>query len=166
MNKFFLTLFAVVIYLTACNNQTNNIGNTKATVNLDSLASIAAILKADNAWDSVSALSSAEGWLSFYTDDAIMMPPGEKVCLDKASREVSIKNMFAIPGANMRFQASKTEVSSSGEIGYSTGAYQFKFKDATGKESLETGKFCETWKKQSDGSWKCIVDIWNADPAM
>jgi len=165
MNKFFLSLFFVVIYLTACNNQTNNIGNTKSTVNLDSLASIAAIIKADNAWDSLSALNSADGWLSFYTDDAIMMPPGEKVCLDKASRAVSIKNMFATPGANMRFQATKTEVASSGELGYSTGAYQFKFKDATGKDALETGKFCETWKKQSDGSWKCIADIWNADPA-
>ncbi len=165
MNKFFLSLFSVVIYLSACNNQTNNIGNTKSTVNLDSLASIAAIIKADNAWDSLSALNSADGWLSFYTDDAIMMPPGEKVCLDKASRAVSIKNMFAIPGANMRFQATKIEVSSSGELGYSAGAYQFKFKDASGKEALETGKFCETWKKQSDGSWKCVADIWNADPA-
>jgi ketosteroid isomerase-like protein len=38
-------------------------------------------------------------------------------------------------------------------------------KDASGKEMYETGKFCETWKKQADGSWKCIVDIWNADPA-
>ncbi len=91
MKKLFFVLFAGVIYLTACNNQTNKMENASATVNLDSTEAIKAILKADNAWDSVSALNSADGWLSFYTDDAIMMPPGEKVCLDKASRAVSIK---------------------------------------------------------------------------
>ncbi len=165
MKKLFFVLFAGVIYLTACNNQTNKMENASATVNLDSTEAIKAILKADNAWDSVSALNSADGWLSYYTDDAIMMPPGEKVCLDKASRAVSIKNMFATPGANMRFQATKTEVAKSGELGYSSGVYQFGYKDAAGKDAHETGKFCETWKKQADGSWKCIVDIWNADPA-
>jgi len=73
--------------------------------------------------------------------------------------------MFAMPGAKMRFQATKVEVSKSADLGYSTGVYQFAYKDAAGKELNETGKFCETWKKQSDGKWKCIVDIWNAEPA-
>ena len=165
MKKTFIILLCGLIYITACNNQSASVENVKTNVNSDSLAAIAALEKADIAWDSVSALNSADGWLSFYTDDAIMMPPGEKVCLDKASRAVSIKNMFAMPGVKMRFQATKVEVSSSANLGYSTGVYQFSYKDAAGKEANETGKFCETWKKQSDGTWKCIVDIWNADPA-
>ena len=165
MKKLFFVLFAGVVYLTACNNPTAKVENSNAVVNLDSTEAINAIIKADNAWDSVSALNSADGWLSFYTDDAIMMPPGEKICTDKASRAVSIKNMFAIPGAKMRFQATQIEVSKSADLGYSSGVYQFRYKDAAGKDAYETGKFCETWKKQADGGWKCIVDIWNADPA-
>jgi hypothetical protein len=27
----------------------------------------------------------------------------------------------------------------------------------------DTGKFVEVWKKQSDGKWKCTVDIFNSD---
>ena len=152
-----------MILLSACKDQTGATATT--TYSNDSADAVAAINKADSLWDDQSAHNSAEGWLSFYTDDAIMMPPGENTCTDKASREASIKNMFAMPGVNMRFQATKTEVSKSGDLGYSTGPYQFSYKDATGKEMHETGKFCETWKKQADGSWKCIVDIWNADPA-
>ena len=152
-----------MILLSACKDQTSATATT--TSSNDSTDAIAAINKADSLWDDQSAHNSAEGWLSFYTDDAIMMPPGENTCTDKASRETSIKNMFAMSGVNMRFQATKTEVSKSGDLGYSTGPYQFSYKDATGKEIHETGKFCETWKKQADGSWKCIVDIWNADPA-
>ncbi len=170
MKKPVFALFVVVLYLTACTSQQNQSANDQKTI--DSLKAIiaedhssdaAAIIKADSAWDMASAAKSAEGWLSFYTDDAIMMPPNEPVCKDKASREVSIKNMFAIPGVSLRFQSTKIEVSRMGDLGYTTGVYQFSSKDAKGKVSNETGKFCETWKKQADGNWKCIVDIWNSD---
>jgi len=124
-----------------------------------------AIMKADSAWDKASEAKSAEGWLSFYSDDAIMMPPGENVCKDKASREASIKKMFATPGVSLRFQTNKVEVAQKGDLGYAVGVYQWTSKDANGKDYHETGKYCETWKKQSDGNWKCIVDIWNADAA-
>ena len=163
MKKVLFSSILAVILFSACNNTTITVAaNANSS---DSTAAVAAINKADSLWDVQSGLNSAEGWLSFYTNDAIMMPPGEKLSSDTASRAASIKAMFAIPGAKLRFQATKTEVSKSADLGYSTGPYQLTYKDATGKEVHETGKFCETWKKQADGTWKCIVDIWNADPA-
>ncbi len=170
MNKLFLAVVVAVFYLTACNNQPNQTANCQKTIDslnaviaTDHSAEAAAIMKTDSAWDRASEAKSAEGWLSFYTDDAIMMPPGEPVCKDKASREASIKKMFAIPGVSLRFQSTKVEISRMGDLGYATGVYQLSLKAAKGKDYHETGKYCETWKKQSDGNWKCIVDIWNAD---
>ena len=122
-------------------------------------------MKADSAWDKASEAKSADGWLSFYADAAIMMPPGENLCKDKASREASIKKMFATPGVSLRFQTTKVEVSQMSDLGYAVGVYQWTSKDAAGKDYHETGKYCEIWKKQPDGKWKCIVDIWNADPS-
>lgn len=165
MKKIIIALFVGVISFSACTSSSNNTNTVNSSTSSDSTAAVEAIYKADSLWDDQALKNSAEGWLSFYTDDAIMMPPGEKTCTDTASRAASIKAMFALPGAKMRFQATKTEVSKAGDLGYSTGPYQFSYNDATGKVISETGKFCETWKKQSDGSWKCIVDIWNADPA-
>lgn len=81
-----------------------------------------------------------------------------------ASREVSIKNMFATPDLLLTFQATKAEVSRSGDLGYADGVYKMKSKDAKGNDYHETGKYTEIWKKQANGSWKCISDIWNADP--
>jgi ketosteroid isomerase-like protein len=165
MKNAFFTLIGGLFILAACNDKSATT-ETKGTsgTNADSLAAIAAIEKADSLWDDQSAHNSAEGWLGFYTDDAIMMPPGENICKDPASRATSIKAMFAMPAAHMRFQATNTEVSKSADLGYSVGVYQFSYKDAAGKDAHETGKFNETWKKQADGTWKCIVDIWNADP--
>ena len=93
-----------------------------------------------------------------------MMPPGGKACKDKASREASIKGMFATPGMSLTFQTTKAEVSHTGDLGYGVGVYQWTSKDVKGNDYHETGKYSEVWKKQSDGSWKCVVDIWNADP--
>jgi len=170
MNKLVFVLFATVFYLTACSNQQTQSGGSQKTIDslkalttADHSAETAAIMKADSAWDKASEARSVEGWLRYYTDDAIMMPPGEKMCSDKASREASIKAMFAIPGMSLRFQDKKVEVSRMGDLGYATGVYQWTSKDAKGKDYHETGKYCETWKKQADGNWKCIVDIWNAD---
>ena len=172
MHKLIFAVITSAFYLTACNNQSTQTANCQQTVdslkailNEDHSSAIAAIMKADSAWDKASEAKSVDGWLSNYTDDAIVMPPGETVCRDKASRESSIKNMFAIPGVSLRFQSTKVEVSRMGDLGYAVGVYQFSSSDAKGKVMNETGKYCETWKKQADGGWKCIVDIWNADPA-
>jgi ketosteroid isomerase-like protein len=164
MKQFFFLLSASAIFLTACNND-NKTENSQPSANTEDHSSeVAAIMKADSAWDKMSEAKSAEGWLSYYSDDAIMMPPGENVCKDKTSRETSIKNMFAVPGISLRFQTTKAEVSKSGDIGYAVGVYQWNSKDPKGKDYHETGKYTEVWKKQADGNWKCTADIWNADP--
>ena len=172
MAKIVFTWLLATLYLTACNNpqsQTSNdqkiTDSVKTQVDENHTSDRNAIMKADSAWDKASEAKSVEGWLSYYTDDAIMMPPGEKICIDKASREASIKNMFAIPGASLRFQTTNVGISQMGDQAYAVGVYQWSSKDTKGNDYHETGKYCETWKKQPDGNWKCIVDIWNADQA-
>ena len=168
MTRYSFLLVAVILFV-ACSNKNQATDDSKSsersnmTTTEDRSAGVAAIAKADSAWDRVSETKSAEGWLSFYSDDAIMMPPNEKVCKDKASRESSIKNMFATPGVALRFQSTKVDVSAAGDLGYAVGVYQWTSKDSKGADYHETGKYSEIWKKQADGTWKCIVDIWNAD---
>ncbi len=135
MQKLFLLLFTAMLF-TACNNHQNQITSSSNSDSLqtnDHAADVNAIMKADSAWDKASEAKSADGWLSFYTDDAIMMPPGENVCKDKASREASIKKMFAISGVSLRFQSTKVDVSKMGDMGYAVGVYQWISKDANGK---------------------------------
>jgi ketosteroid isomerase-like protein len=36
-------------------------------------------------------------------------------------------------------------------------------KDAKGNSVDERGKMVEVWKKQPDGKWKCVSDIFNSD---
>ena len=167
MRRFFLLAIYVALF-SACNNReeqsnTSSKDSSKISTSIDHSADVAAIMKADSSWDKASEAKSADRWLAMYSDDAMMMPPGANLCKDKASREESIKKMFAMPGMSLRFQTNKVELSQSADLGYAVGVYQWSSKDPGGKDYHEIGKYCETWKKQSDGNWKCVVDIWNAD---
>jgi ketosteroid isomerase-like protein len=35
--------------------------------------------------------------------------------------------------------------------------------DEKGKPMQDFGKNVEIWKRQPDGSWRCILDTWNSD---
>jgi ketosteroid isomerase-like protein len=32
-----------------------------------------------------------------------------------------------------------------------------------GEQRQDHGKYVEVWKKQPDGSWKCVIDMYNSD---
>jgi ketosteroid isomerase-like protein len=44
-----------------------------------------------------------------------------------------------------------------------TGARPMKFTDPSGKAASDHGKYVTVWKKQSDGTWKVLLDVFNTD---
>ena len=50
------------------------------------------------------------------------------------------------------------DVSSSGDLGYTYGSYQFSAIDSTGDGITSEGIFHTVWKKQADGSWRYVWD--------
>ena len=56
------------------------------------------------------------------------------------------------------------DISSSGDLGYTYGNYEFHSKDKEGKAKVEYGKYTSIWKQQKDGSWKVVLDMGNASP--
>jgi quercetin dioxygenase-like cupin family protein len=68
--------------------------------------------------------------------------------------------MSSAPGFSLSWVPTKAEVSASGDLGYTTGAYEMTMSGVS-----EKGKYVTAWKKQSDGAWKVTEDIFNADEA-
>ena len=64
---------------------------------------------------------------------------------------------------DISWKANKVDVARSGELAYLIGSYEMTVKDPNGKSVTDLGKFVEVWKKQSDGKWKCVADIFNSD---
>ena len=72
--------------------------------------------------------------------------------------------MIADRNFSLTFAADKVDVAKSGDLGYSQGAYTMTYSSLKGKRVVtEKGKYVTIFKKQADGSWKNVADIFNAD---
>jgi ketosteroid isomerase-like protein len=106
---------------------------------------------------------SLDKFMSYYAPDASVYPPGMPVANGPAAVRAVLMPMVQLPGFALQWSPTKANMSASGDLGYTAGSYAFTTNDAAGKPAIERGKYIEVWRKQSDGSWKCIEDMFNAD---
>lgn len=121
-----------------------------------------ALRKQDEAWSKAAGTMDVEKTVSFYSSDAVVMPPNSPVLNSKDSIHALWKGMLSAPGFSGGWKPNKIEIAGSGDLGYITGTYEFTENDASGKPTTDRGKYLEVWKK-SDGNWKCVADIFNTD---
>ena len=102
---------------------------------------------------------SVEKLLSFYADDAVVLPAHAAIATTKDSIQNIFQKLLSIPGVALSWKATKVTVAGSGDLAYSTGAYQMSAPDDSGNSSVDRGKYVPVWKKQADGNLKVAVDI-------
>lgn len=117
----------------------------------------------DAAWAAAAVAKDVDKTVSYYAESAVVFAPNAPALTTKEAIRTAWKEMLVAPGAALSWKATKVEVSKSGDLGYVSGTYEAKMNDPSGKPVTERGKFVEILKKQADGSWKCVVDIWNSD---
>ena len=123
----------------------------------------AAIRKAEADWSKDTATKQASAMAAYYDEAGSVLPPNAPIATGKEAIGKVWEDMFALPGFSLHFESSKVEVARSGDIGYSEGSYELQMNDPKGNPMTDTGKFVTVWKKQADGSWKALADIFNSD---
>lgn len=121
------------------------------------------IRAADQQWLRVFAAKDLEKSVAFCADDASVLAPNTPIATGKEAISQLFSGFFALPGFNIIWHPQRTEVARSGELGYTSGTYQMTFSDPSGKPISDTGKYVTVWKKQSEGGWKVLLDIFNSD---
>ena len=66
------------------------------------------------------------------------------------------------PGVELDFELLRTEVSSAGDMGWTLAIGDITINRADGPPGKGRVHDFHTWKKQADGSWKVVVDMWNS----
>jgi ketosteroid isomerase-like protein len=126
-------------------------------------ANAKALAKLDDDWSKAAATKDADRVASFYAEDAIAYPPNEPAAVGRPAAKKVWASYFADPSFKISWKTDHAGVSKSGDLGFTAGTYEDSFKGPDGKLVSEKGKYVCTWKKQKDGTWKAIHDIWNAD---
>jgi ketosteroid isomerase-like protein len=134
-----------------------------ATSGNEIIAAEAAIRKSDAEWAAAAKTASVDAWMAFYAADAVVMAPDVQIARDRELVRQTVTNLLALPHLSIAWHPVKVEVAASGDLAYLIGAYELSYDDARAARVSDQGKLLEIWRKQSDGSWKCIVDTWNSD---
>jgi ketosteroid isomerase-like protein len=116
-----------------------------------------AVRDADDAWSKVAGAKDLEKTVSYYADDAIVLPPNQPMVTTKEG----IRNLwkgFLDSLQTISWNTTRVEVSKSGDMATTTGTYEMTMKDG----SKDMGKYCETWEKKS-GTWKVATDMFSSD---
>jgi uncharacterized protein (TIGR02246 family) len=122
-----------------------------------------AIREANAAWLKAVTAKDVEAFVSFFAEDASVLPPNAPIVTGKESVRKFASEMMANPGFAGSSQTTKVEVSRAGDLAYSTDTYQLTANDAKGRPVTDRGKEVIVWKKQPDGKWKTVVEIFNSD---
>jgi ketosteroid isomerase-like protein len=117
----------------------------------------------DAQWSAAAGAKDIDKTVSYYSNDAIVMPPNAPSATTKEAIRNVWKDLLASPGLVMSWKTTKVEVSTSGDLACLSGTYELTMNDASGKPVNDHGKYVEVWEKQADGKWKCGTDIWNSD---
>jgi ketosteroid isomerase-like protein len=106
----------------------------------------------------------SQGYMSYYADNSVEVPNGAALIEGKVN---IAKGMGFLDDKNNQliWTPVGADISSSGDLGYTYGNYEFHSKDKDGKPSIDYGKYTSIWKRQADGSWKVVLDMGNASPA-
>ena len=92
---------------------------------------------------------------AFYSDDAYLLPPNHPIVSGRSQIRDFFQGMIEAGVGELAIESLKIDVS--GDLAYNVGKYSL------GKPAPDTGKFVEVHRRQPDGSWRCVADIFNSD---
>lgn len=118
-------------------------------------------------WAKAAIDRDVEKVVAYWADDALIMSPNEPAMKGKDAIRKMVNESMKIPGFEVTWEPQEAFVSKSGDLGYVLVKNYFKIPvDTLGNMTTIFNKGVEIWKKQTDGSWKNVVDIYNGDPTI
>jgi ketosteroid isomerase-like protein len=124
------------------------------------------LLKRDADWaDAASAGGDLEKIISYWADDAIVMPPGQPVVEGKAAIRAFITESLKIPGFRIHWASEKLSFSPDGQLAYMRATNETTMPGPDGQLTTLHGRGVTVWRRDPDGQWRCVADVWNDPPA-
>src|SRR5687768_13642540 len=96
--------------------------------------------------------NTVNAFRKYLAKDAIMFREGEPV------DGLELWNKRTPDSTLLKWWPVMADASQAGELGYTTGPYQF-FSKRTDRTPVANGYYSTIWKKQEDGSWKIKLDL-------
>jgi ketosteroid isomerase-like protein len=125
-----------------------------------------ALLKRDAEWAALAKEGrDVDRILSYWTDDAVVLPPGLPPVVGKSALREYVEGSLRIPGFSITWSSSDVTLSPDGSLAYMLGDNVVSMDGPDGASHGSKGRAVTIWRKEADGQWRCAVDLWNEGPA-
>jgi ketosteroid isomerase-like protein len=122
-----------------------------------------ALRAADAAWLKAFQTRDLKKAAAFVDAQGSMMPPNAPVATGRTAAAKLIAAGFELRDYRLAWHPNKAGAARSGEMGYTSGRYKVRFRDASGKMIFDNGKYLLVWRRQATGEWKVLFDMNNSD---
>lgn len=136
-----LCVLILSIVLLSC-NQATNVEQARSEIKEANAQQVKAFAEKD-----------VEGMTTNYADDATILPQHSPMITGREDIYASFKEMASMMD---EFNFSTTSFDASGDLAYEIGTFTGVFGSVA-----DTGKYVTVWKRQDDGKWKIVADIFN-----
>lgn len=131
---------------------------------IDTQAEGEKLIEVSREWSRTAGSRDIEKTLSYWADDAVVISAGEPTRKGKNEIRQMIAKGYKNPDFKISWEPKKVEISESGDLGYLLEETQITVKDSTGQPLTQRFNAVTVWKKQTDGSWKNVVDVMSPQP--
>ena len=129
----------------------------------DAPEDVATIKAMATAWGQAETAGHAAALTEQYADGAFQLPPNGSIRVGKEAIQSAFRTDF---DQSIHEAADVAEdVRVAGDIAFARGTYTTKMTPKVPGAAVvdDKGKWLTAYRRQADGSWKIVVDIWNSD---
>ncbi len=138
--------------------------NGCASPAVDLMAEGEALMQISRDWSDLVATGDLDAILSGWADDAVMMPPGLPALEGKTAIREYVEAGMQVPGFQISWEPLAVHVAQSGDMAYMIERNVTVANDSLGNPVATYGKVVTVWRKDAEGAWKNVVDMWNEAP--
>ncbi len=122
----------------------------------------AKLLRRDAEWaDFASAGKDVEKIVSYWSDDAVLIFPGQPVLEGKTAIRAYVTESLKTPGFKIHWVSEKPVFSPDGKLAYMRGKDELTTPGPSGAPVTVHLRGITIWRLDADGQWRCVVDISN-----
>lgn len=102
-----------------------------------------------------------EAFMAYVDENGVLLRPKNSPVEGRMKIEEFLSSA-PDTGFTLTWKPLFADVSSSGDLGYTYGVYEFLTKDDKNKPVTHKGTYVSIWKRDKDGKWKFVLDSGNS----
>jgi ketosteroid isomerase-like protein len=103
-----------------------------------------------------------KAFAAFFAPDGVTLANGKAPVI--GSEAIAAQATWSPQEYQLTWTPEGGQMNASGDMGFTWGHYEGRSKDRAGNSIVANGRYMTIWKKQSDGSWKVVLDSSNDEP--